>query len=138
MVINVQNLDKIMNMFEDAGKVDMLPFIKRATQLVYQTAFDLAPVSVGQGIQADPKVKARGGKKGDTGGYLRAGIKFKTYGKGATAWGKVSNAVDYAPYLEFGTSKMRAQPFMYPALSRHSETIKTEAKVYVKNYLRNI
>jgi len=138
MVIGVKNLESVLKTFDRYKEVDMRPFIKKATQLVYRTAFDLAPVSVGQGIQADPRVKARGGKKGDAGGYLRRGIIFRTYGSKQSTYGVVSNNVDYAIYQEFGTSKMRPQPFMYPALSRHSETIKTEAKVYVKNYLRNI
>lgn len=46
-------------------------------------------------------------------GNLRASIK-SIYDRKTFAAGVFSN-VEYAPYVEFGTSKQQAQPFLYPA-----------------------
>ncbi len=37
--------------------------------------------------------------------------------------GKVATSVEYAPYVEFGTSRMGAQPFLWPALRRSQKRI---------------
>ena len=38
--------------------------------------------------------------------------------------GKVGTNVEYAPYQEFGTSKMKAHPYLYPALQGNFNFIK--------------
>jgi HK97 gp10 family phage protein len=52
----------------------------------------------------------------------------------------VGTAVDYAPYKEFGTVKMEADPFLRPALDLamgESKTIlETEGKYQFKDYLK--
>lgn len=47
-------------------------------------------------------------------GNLRTGIKKRPVDGGMAA--EVYNNVEYAPYVEFGTHKMAAQPHMFPAL----------------------
>lgn len=47
-------------------------------------------------------------------GNLRSGISKRTLEQGMAA--EVFNNVEYAPYVEFGTHKMAAQPHMFPAL----------------------
>ena len=47
------------------------------------------------------------------GGTLRASIKDEKIKTGVY---EVSTNIEYAPYVEFGTSKMRAQPYMQPAI----------------------
>ena len=37
--------------------------------------------------------------------------------------GKVGTDVTYAPYVEFGTIKMPAQPFLFPALEKNKNRI---------------
>lgn len=37
--------------------------------------------------------------------------------------GKVATSTDYAPYVEFGTSRMGAQPFLWPALHKNKKRI---------------
>lgn len=37
--------------------------------------------------------------------------------------GKVATSTEYAPYVEFGTSKMGAQPFLWPALRLNQKRI---------------
>jgi HK97 gp10 family phage protein len=66
-------------------------------------------------------------KKGYAGGRLRASIMYKklddfTY--------TVSTNVLYAPYVEFGTKKMKARPFLYPAYAI--------AKQHLLENLRNV
>lgn len=51
-------------------------------------------------------------KKGYAGGRLRASIMYKKVDQYTCT---VSTNVKYGPFVEFGTKKMRAQPFLYPA-----------------------
>lgn len=46
-------------------------------------------------------------------GRLRASIQMQTYSNGLTA--DVGTNVEYAPYVELGTSRMRAQSFLFPS-----------------------
>lgn len=56
------------------------------------------------------------GKKGYRGGRLRSSItnEIGTDAQGLVA--TIGTNVEYAPYVELGTSKMAAQPFLLPAL----------------------
>ena len=44
----------------------------------------------------------------------------------------VGTSVKYAPYVEFGTSKMRAQPFLYPAVNENIRKIEQAIVTEVK------
>jgi len=59
-------------------------------------------------------------------GRLRASITHRIEGGGyeERTIGYVGTNVEYAPYLEFGTSKMAARPWLTPALEKHREDIK--------------
>lgn len=50
------------------------------------------------------------------GGNLKNSIKATFYNGGASA--EIGTPVHYAPYVEFGTYKMSAQPYMFPAFER--------------------
>jgi len=45
----------------------------------------------------------------------------------------VGTSVEYAPYLEFGTSRMQPRPFMVPAIARNREWIKAKLAAGVKD-----
>lgn len=45
----------------------------------------------------------------------------------------VGTNVDYAPYVEFGTVKMRAQPYLKPAAQNHGDEYMAIAKSYLQN-----
>lgn len=110
MVIQVLNLDKCLEGIKDVSNIDMKPFIQKATQLVQRTAKGMSPVDTG---------------------YLKRSISRETKGRGASVVGRVFTATEYAIYQEFGTSKMIAQPFMFPALDAHNKDIQREAKEYI-------
>lgn len=50
-------------------------------------------------------------------GRLRASVTHEVAPDGLSA--VVGTNVEYAPYIEFGTSRMHAQPFLFPALEAH-------------------
>lgn len=56
-------------------------------------------------------------------GRLRASITPTLDAKPVPLWGKVSTNVVYAPFVEFGTSRMKAQPFLSRAVEETRETI---------------
>lgn len=114
MVIQVLNLDKCIAKFDKMKDVDMKPFITKATQLVQRTAKDNAPVDTG---------------------YLKRSIGREVIGKGKGVYGRVYTSTEYAPYQEFGTYKMIAHPFLFPALQRHRKDIQDGAKEYMKEFL---
>ena len=49
-------------------------------------------------------------------GRLRSSIRFDIRDDGLT--GEVFTDVFYAPFIEFGTVKMRARPFLFPAFQK--------------------
>lgn len=55
-------------------------------------------------------------------GYLANNIHFVIDSDGLGA--SVESRADYSEYLEFGTSKMRARPFMQPALEENRPKIR--------------
>ncbi len=65
------------------------------------------------GIEADAKALAAV----DT-GYMRGSISSEFRGSGASFYGVVGPSASYARYVEEGTSRMAAQPFMRPATDR--------------------
>lgn len=126
MVIKVVNLDKCIIKMDAIGKVDMEPYIQKATQLVQNTAKDLAPNRTG----ITPS-----GRVSKSTGHLRRNIFRETIRKGNGVIGRVYNPVEYAWYVEAGTSRMVPQPFLYPALEKNSQEIERGAQSYIKAYL---
>lgn len=59
-------------------------------------------------------------------GHLRRSIKTKISKAGYTA--TIGTNVEYSNYVEFGTSKMDAQPFLIPAYVKHKDDFKEELK----------
>lgn len=44
----------------------------------------------------------------------------------------IGTNVEYAPYVEFGTSKMEAKPYLKPAIKNHISEYKDIAESYLK------
>ena len=65
-------------------------------------------------------------------GNLRSSIDFEVGSEDAV----IFTPVEYAPHVEYGTSKMAAQPFLRPALDNNkSNIIKVFSQTYAK-YLK--
>lgn len=61
-------------------------------------------------------------------GNLRASI---THSSEATKT-VIGTNVEYAPYVELGTSKMKAQPYLKPAIEEHLDFYKSILESYLK------
>jgi len=91
-----------------------MPEIKEATRKVQRSAKDLAPVDTGN---------------------LRGSIRTKLFPKEQT--GIVYTVTEYALHQEFGTRRMKAQPFMIPALNINRAGIISSMGKYIKSQLAN-
>lgn len=70
------------------------------------------------------------------GGTLRRSIKTKFTGTGKDKMATIGTNVKYARYVEFGTSKMNAQPFLIPAFIMHRTNFEIKLKRIIKEGLR--
>jgi len=77
------------------------------------------------GLQAEGYAKAN--CPVDT-GNLRNSISHAVSGDAAY----IGTNVEYAPYVEFGTRKMSAQPYLKPAAEGHVSEYKAIAETYLK------
>lgn len=62
-------------------------------------------------------------------GNLRNSI---THDRGGEDFEVVGTNVEYAPYVEYGTSRMKAQPYIKPAVEEHAEEYKQIFEEYLK------
>jgi len=58
-------------------------------------------------------------------GRLRASIDMQRCGRFCRS---IGTSVEYAPYQEFGTRRMQAQPFLRPSLQKNRQQIMTVLK----------
>ena len=71
----------------------------------------------------------------DTGNLVNS-IKSELVSSSDTdAWANVGTGVEYAEYLEFGTSRMEARPFMRPAYDENVEQITETVKTWAKRQI---
>lgn len=57
-------------------------------------------------------------------GRLRNSIRYRVTGKGVNLAGLVGSGLEYAPYLEFGTSRMAPRRFLGPTIEREKGEVK--------------
>jgi len=96
------------------GLDDLLKKVRKMPEIQYEKAIRKAGIEV--------MVKARELAPKDTLNLVRSIFEeplFGSYRKGS----KVYTVTEYAPYQEFGTVKMKAQPFMFPAISQLRDKI---------------
>jgi len=65
-------------------------------------------------------------------GKLRASITHEVKSTSKGHIGKVGTDVEYAPFQEFGTSKMAAHPYLFPAMKMSREDIITLLEKAIK------
>jgi len=63
-------------------------------------------------------------------GRLRASLTHEVHTNEESVY--VGTNVEYAPYVEFGTSKMAAQPYLKPAVDNHLDEYKSMAEACLK------
>jgi HK97 gp10 family phage protein len=93
------NTDEILKELQQK----QLAFVTAAAELVQSEAKELSPVAE------------------VAGGNLRRSIKKVSYVEDGIAIGEVGPTADYAIYLEYGTYKMKAQPYMKPGYDNASK-----------------
>lgn len=71
----------------------------------------------------------------DTGALSRS-ITIRTEITDTAIIGKVGAYIHYAKYLEFGTSKMKAQPFLKPAFDTHKMEVAEDIKRRIQKVIR--
>jgi HK97 gp10 family phage protein len=60
-------------------------------------------------------------------GRLRSSIVMRKGRDGLGFYVEIGTSVSYAPFVEFGTSRMRAQPFLLPAVAQATGFLRAEA-----------
>lgn len=71
-------------------------------------------------------------------GYLGRSIKYRPYENSYNKGAEIYTPVEYGVYIEFGTTKMRAQPFLRPAFLAESKTIINELNKFLVDRLVKI
>jgi HK97 gp10 family phage protein len=117
MEIAVLNLAECIAKVRRIADIDITRPITDGTLMVQRVAKDLAPVKTGR---------------------LRNSIHIDIEGKGYDVVGRVYNNVEYAPYQEFGTTRMVAQPFLRPALVINRDKIKERLMTHIKKELNKL
>ena len=103
--LTVQGLNKLIANYEKrANALNARQLVVLATAAVHAQAVSIVPVST--------PITNPGGAHGD----LKRSILPSVDGNKNVAEGAVSTNKHYASYVEFGTSKMRAQPYLRPAV----------------------
>lgn len=123
MADNVQIIDH-SDQFGDAITRGVLVGLEKCGKAAERYAKQLCPVGTPEST----------GIPGYQGGTLRENIGHAVIQDDLKM--VLGDGVKYAPHVEFGTYKMRAQPFLRPALNDHLElyrkVLKTEIKKAVK------
>ena len=102
--MSIEGMDKIMKQLTGVAKArGLAKGVKKATLRVERTAKQLSPVLTG---------------------FNKASINSRIH----DTYGEVVAGTDYASHLEFGTYKMAAQPFMFPAINKHRQDIIDDIK----------
>jgi HK97 gp10 family phage protein len=96
-----------------------------------QTAVEEAVLKGALRVERDAKINA----PVDT-GRLRASISSRLSNADKThVYAETGTNVKYASYVEFGTSKQPAQPFLFPAYNQNKEKIKKDIASALKKSL---
>ncbi len=110
-LLGAKELDRKLRKLEPKiGKKVIKGALREAAKMILKVAKQKVPVDTGA-LKKDLKVRAMKRKKG------RYGVLIGT----AAGWGK--GKTFYGAYLEFGTSKRPAKPFLRPAFDETKEAV---------------
>lgn len=108
--IQIKGIDKLQKKLrKNATMADVKTVVRTNGIEMNRTASRLAPVDTG---------------------FLRRSIIFEVANRGLTATSTAG--AEYAPYLEYGTRFMSAQPFMRPAYNQQKAKFKSDMGRLVK------
>ena len=114
-VIGIKNYRKVIEKLRKIGDVNVMPALERIGLKVHGDAKDLCPVDTG---------------------WLRMNIMLEKFYASQSVI--VYNAVEYAPYVEFGTRRAKPHPFMKPAYNKNRDWADKFMQDYLKNYVKTI
>lgn len=121
MAVKILNLNSVIKQLDNGMNIDIRPIIVKATHKVRNTAFDMSPYDTGQLRNS----------------LMTEIIDEVINGKNSVV-GRVFTSVEYAPFQEYGTYKMKAHPFMKPALDKERAGIKKELVAFYRSELAKI
>jgi len=81
-------------------------------------------------VERDAKINA----PVDT-GRLRASISTRLIEEDGNTIAEVGSSVEYAPMVEYGTSKKAARPFLFPAYNQNKDKIRKDIAAAVRKSL---
>lgn len=112
MAMDVKEFQKYLSRLEKDAETITQEAVKQATLIADAEAKKKAPVDTGN---------------------LRASISMEVDGLEGT----VGTNVEYAPFVEYGTSRQPAQPFMEPAKYKAERELQKILKREARNYVRD-
>ncbi len=103
--------------------------ITKAVDIMYRVATARRPMITKQQMKAEGRVKRVSDPNAQLGvpvqtGALQASIKKSVEATSKGFLGRIWTSLNYAGYVEFGTSRMQARPFMRPAIALSQQAIK--------------
>lgn len=121
--IRVDGLDALIEKFKEMPEEKikkLFTALKVSSLKIQEDAQAIVPVDTGR---LKLSIQSRAERKGDV--------------VGAQVWSNASESesgksVDYAAFVEFGTSKMKAQPYMRPALDKNKDRLMSELERVLK------
>lgn len=118
---NLKGMEEILKRFDArTSKLDASAIVNGGALIVQGQAINIAPVAE------------------KNGGTLRDSIsveKAKNSKRNATAL--VYTPIDYGVYQEFGTVKMKAQPFMHPAVQLATKKVQAYGAMMVRKAMKS-
>jgi HK97 gp10 family phage protein len=130
--IDTKNLEVVLSQIKGQQKKidkELLKKMNAAVNVVYATARAKRPMITKAEMKATGRTTRVSDPNAEVGvpvrtGALQISIQKSVESKLNSIVGKVFTQSPYGSYVEFGTSKMAARPFMRPALNVQMEAIK--------------
>lgn len=119
MVIKVHGVDDLIRKVSNLGGINLKRGFYKAAAHVQKEAKKIAPV-------ATP----------ETSGYIGGTLRESISADANESEGRVFTNVEYAIYQEYGTSKMKAQPFLRPALGTSKKKINEILSDHINSELK--
>lgn len=129
--ITVAQLKRAINKSPQYVESEGNKFLQRGLSEYKRVAVQSAPWRVGQKGGGIPK------RKGRYGGNLREQHRTKIKGLEGR-FGVSADRVPYAPYVYYGTRKMKARPWLDYAQQRCSKSVEKHYKTFLDNLLNFI